>query len=70
MKKITQSIEYEGLPFANTELHQALKDFHTNHPFATGIDWEFQYYWALMTDEDCLAFCLKYPQYNTRFKTV
>jgi len=70
MKQITQSIEYEGLPLSTTDLHSALKEFHSCHPFQTGIDWEFQYMYATMTDEDCLAFCLKYPQYSNRFRTV
>ena len=70
MKKITQSIEYDGLPFTNTELHIDLKEWHSEHPFATGIDWEFQVFWATMTDEDCLAFCLKHPQYSNRFKDI
>lgn len=70
MKKITQSMEYEGLPFSNTELHTALKEFHSSHPFQTGIDWEFQYFYAVMQDEDAFAFALKYPQYAQRFKDV
>lgn len=70
MKKITQSIEYEGLPFTNTDLHTDLKEWHSLHPFATGLDWQFQVFWAVMDDQDCLAFCLKYPQYATRFKDV
>ena len=70
MKKITQSIEYEGLPFTNTELHLALKEWHSTHPFATGVDWEFQCFWAMMTDEDAFAFMLKYPQYANRFKDI
>jgi hypothetical protein len=70
MKKITQSIEYEGLPFTNTDLHIALKEFHAKHPFSTGVDWEFQTMWAVMKDEDAFAFALKYPQYSNRFKDV
>lgn len=70
MKKITASLEYEGLPFSNTMLSQHLKEFHQNHPFQTGMDWEFQLFYAVMTDEDCLAFCLKHPEYATRFKTI
>lgn len=70
MKKITQSIEYEGLPFTNTDLHTDLKSWHSEYAFATGMDWEFQVFWAIMTDEDAFAFCLKHPQYANRFKDV
>lgn len=68
MKKITQSIEYEGLPFDNTELHNDLKEWHKKHSFKTGVDWEFKYFWAILEDEDAFAFCLKHPQYTHRFK--
>lgn len=70
MKKITQTIYYEGLPLVNTDLQSALREFHTINPFATGVDWEFQVFWAIMTDEDCLTFCLKHPEYADRFRTV
>lgn len=66
MKTITQSIEYEGTN--HKELGWALQDWHREYPFATGIDWQFQYMWATMTDEDCLAFCLRHPEYADRFK--
>lgn len=69
MKKITQSIEYE----ANNSslLRTALREWHSQYPLAdNGIDWQFQYMWATMTDEDCLAFCLKYPQFAGRFTQV
>jgi len=69
MKKITQSIEYEGIS-GYTGLHSALKEFHIDHPFQTGVDWQFQYMWAILEDEDCLAFCLKHPQFAHRFTTV
>jgi hypothetical protein len=70
MKKITQSIEYEGLPLEHTDLHTALREFHTRHPFQTGIDWQFKYMWAVFEDQDAFAFSLKYPQFNNRFKDV
>jgi len=70
MKRITQSIEYEGLPFTGTELHIALKDFHEQHPFQTGVDWEFQLFYAIMKDEDAFAFTLKHPEYANRFKEI
>lgn len=70
MMRITASLEYEGIPFTNTELRQHLLDFHSSHPFHTGMDWQHQYFYADLEDEDCLAFCLKYPQYASRFKNV
>ena len=70
MKKITQSIEYEGLPLEHTDLHQALKEFHQRHSFQTGIDWQFKTLWAVLEDQDAFAFSLKYPQFANRFKDV
>jgi hypothetical protein len=70
MKKITQSIEYEGLPLEHTDLHSALREWHSQHPFQTGIDWQFQTMWAVMEDQDAFAFCLKYPEFANRFKAV
>jgi len=70
MKKITQSIEYEGLPLEHTDLHSALKEFHQRHSFQTGIDWQFKTMWAVLEDQDAFAFSLKYPQFANRFKDV
>lgn len=61
-------MEYEGT--THQRLNYALKDFFSVSPFANGFDWQFQYLWATMTDEQCFAFCLKYPEYTERFKTV
>jgi len=66
MKTITQSMDYEGTN--HRQLTWDLQDWHQQHPFATGIDWQFQYMWATMTDEDCLAFCLKHPEHAERFR--
>ena len=70
MKKITQSIEYDGLPFHTTNLHLDLQRWHHQHPFQTGMDWEFQCFWAVLDDENAFAFCLRHPQYADRFKDV
>ncbi len=68
MKKITQTMEYE---FDNGyELTINLRDWHKQHPFQSGIDWEYQTMWATMEDQDCLAFCLRHPQWAHRFKDV
>lgn len=66
MKTIIQTIAYEGAN--DSKLRSDLSDWHKQHPFANGFDWEFEYLWATMTDEDCLAFCLKHPEYSDRFK--
>jgi hypothetical protein len=66
MKKITQSMEYQE----NSMLTQHLKEFHEQHPFQTGIDLEFDYMYAIMTDQDCLAFCLRHPEYSNKFKAA
>jgi hypothetical protein len=68
MKQIRQSMDYEGPN--SSELRQALQQWHVQHSFDAGIDWQYQYMYATMTDEDCLAFCLKYPQFANRFRTV
>lgn len=69
MKKITQTLQYEV--DQRYELTNNLSDWHKQHPLAdNGVDFEFQYMWATMTDEDCLAFCLLHPQWADRFTTV
>jgi len=68
MKRITQSMDYEG--DNHKELINDLRQWHKQHPFNTGIDWQHQYMHATMTDEDCLAFCLRHPQYADRFKDI
>lgn len=66
MKRITQSMSYEGSN--DSDLRTALREWHKNFPFRSGIDWQFQYYWAELEDEDCLLFCLRHPEYKERFK--
>ena len=69
MKKITQAIEYEGN--GASLLRNDLKAWHNSHPLKdNGIDWEFQYLWAVMEDHDAFAFILKYPQHSNKFKDV
>jgi len=69
MKKITQSLEYAE--DHRYELTNNLSDWHRQHPLADqGVDFDLQYMWAIMTDEDCLAFILKHPQWSHRFKDV
>jgi hypothetical protein len=69
MKKITQTLQYDD--DQRYELTNNLSDWHKQHPLAdNGVDFEFQYLWATMTDEDCLAFCLLHPQWSHRFTTI
>ena len=69
MKKITQTLEYND--DARYELTNNLSDWHKHTPLIdNGVDWEFQLVWATMTDEDCVLFCLKHPQWAHRFRTV
>ena len=68
MRRITQTMEYEGNNHG--QLTSALRDWHTKHPFQTGIDWQFQYMWADLEDQDAFAFILKYPEYADKFKAV
>jgi len=69
MMKITQTMTYEQTTLKQAlALKQALKEFHETSPFKTGIDWEFKYLWATMTDEQAFAFILKHPEYENIFK--
>jgi len=69
MKRITQSLEYDN--DHRYELTANLGDWHKLHPLADqGVDFEYQYMYADMTDEDCLAFCLLHPQWADKFKDV
>lgn len=69
MKQIRQSIDYEGPN--SREIRVDLQAWHYQHPLLDmGIDWQFKYMYATMTDEDAFAFTLKYPQYADRFTNV
>jgi hypothetical protein len=65
---ITQTMEYEGYDYPSKKLMADLKEFHQTTPFKTGIDWQWQYYWATMTDEQALMFILKHPEYKDGFR--
>ena len=68
MKRITQSLEYAI--DQRYELTNNLSDWHKQHPFNSGVDFEYQYMWADLEDEDCLAFCLLHPQWADKFKDI
>lgn len=67
---ITQDMDYQGDDYPVKRLMAEMKEFHQHSPFRTGIDWARQLYWATMTDEQCLMFCLKHPEYTNRFRKV
>ena len=69
MKQIKQTIQYEGPN--DMKLRRDLTAWNHQHTVSSsGIDWQFEYMWANLTDEDCLAFCLKHPEYSMMFKEV
>lgn len=68
MKRITQQLYSEGT--THKHLNNALSRFHQQEPFRNGVDWEFQYLWAELTDEQCMMFLLQNPEYIGRFKDV
>lgn len=70
MMKITQDMDYEGANEPVRQLVDDLQSFHKDSPFRTGIDWQWQTYWATMTDEQAFAFLLKHPEYQNRFRKV
>ena len=70
MMKITQDMDYEGPNEPVKQLVADLKEWHQHNPFATGIDWQSQTYWATMTDEQAFAFTLKHPEYIRRFTRI
>lgn len=70
MMKITQDMDYEGENQPVKKLVDDLREYHSQSPFATGIDWQWQQYWATMTDEQAFAFILKHPEYIKRFTRI
>lgn len=70
MKQITQTLQYDDEDNQRYELTADLSNWHKQHPFQSGVNFEHEYLWATMSDEDCLAFCLRYPQWSNRFKEV
>jgi len=70
MMKITQNMDYEGENEPVKQLVEDLREFHGHSPFKTGIDWQWQLYWATMTDEQAFAFVLKHPEYTQRFTRI
>lgn len=70
MMKITQDMDYAGIDGPVKKLVTDLQDYHRQSPFKTGIDWDFQTYWATMTDEQAFAFILKHPEYQQRFTKI
>ena len=48
----------------------ALKKWHEVNPFATGINWAQQLYWAKMTDENFMLFAFLHPGIAQQFRKV
>jgi|TARA_R110000868_G_scaffold402314_1_gene678525 hypothetical protein len=67
MKMLTQGMQTYNSP---NKLQRDLQAWFTLHPFSNGFDPDFEYFWAKMSDEDCIMFCLKYPEYAEMFKEV
>lgn len=70
MMTIKQDMNYEGADEPVKKLVADLKEYHEQSQFATGIDWQWQLYWATMTDEQALVFILKHPEYEHRFTKI
>jgi hypothetical protein len=70
MMTIKQDMDYEGANEPVRKLVEDLKEYHEYSPFATGIDWQWQLYWATMTDEQALVFIMKHPEYEHRFTKI
>ena len=70
MMILEQDMNYEGANDLVKRMVADLKEWHQEHPFANGIDWAMQTYWAKMDDTDCVAFCLKYPEHADKFRRI
>jgi hypothetical protein len=70
MMLIQENLYTEGHNDQARLLSSRLKEFFDQEPFDNGLDWNTQTLWAKMTDEQCVLFCLKYPQYSNRFIPV
>ena len=68
MKRISVPLDYEP-PYVNTsDLTLALKGFHSVSSFYTNVDLYYQYFEAVMTDEQAFIFAVQYPEYQHLFK--
>ena len=68
MKRISVPTDYEP-PYVNTsDLRQALRGFHNVSSFYTNWDLYYQYFEAVMTDEQAFIFAIQYPEYQHLLK--
>lgn len=68
MKRISVPLDYE-LPYVcASDLRQALRGFHNVSSFYTNVDLYYQYFEAVMTDEQAFVFALQYPEYQHLLK--
>jgi len=70
MRLLQQDMNYEGDNAPVKRLVADLKAWHQERPFANGVNWAAQVYWAKMTEEDFLLFSLKHPEHTEKFKQV
>lgn len=68
MKRISVPRDYEPAYVCASDLRLALKGFHSVSSFYTNIDLYYQYFEAVMTDEQALVFALQYPEYQHLLK--
>lgn len=68
MKRISVPLDYE-LPYVcASDLRQALRGFHNVSSFYTNVDLYYQYFEAVMTDEQAFIFAVQYPEYQHLLK--
>lgn len=68
MKRISVPLDYE-LPYVcASDLRQALRGFHNVSSFYTNVDLYYQYFEAVMTDEQAFVFAVQYPEYQHLLK--
>jgi len=71
MRLLQQDMNYEEDDAATVKrLVADLKTWHQERPFANGVNWASQTYWAKMEEEDFLLFSIKHPDHAEKFKQV
>jgi hypothetical protein len=70
MMLLQQDMNTEGDEQEVKEMVAALKAWHQVNPFATGINWAAQVYWAKMTEENFMLFAILHPSIALKFKKV
>ena len=68
MKRISVPRDYEPPYVCASDLRLALKGFHSVSSFYTNVDLYYQYFEAVMTDEQAFIFAVQYPEYQHLLK--